>query len=139
MTNARFRLELAGDPSCAAIFEEFTGGHSESEVVERRADERGREVVHKLPGRLHWHDITLRRGDAEGLGLWAWRRRIEDGELAAGRVAARLLMLDARGEVVARWSIRDAWPARITGPLTGARAWAIEELTIVHAGMRREA
>ena len=55
-----FRLELEG--SIAGYFTECSGVGSEHEIVEHKVvDDNGHEIVRKIPGRLKWQDISLKR------------------------------------------------------------------------------
>ncbi len=56
-----FALEIEG--KLAGYFTEASGIGSEHEIVEHKVvDESGHEMVHKIPGRLKWQDVTLKRG-----------------------------------------------------------------------------
>ena len=61
VVSAWFGLEFEG--LVVGAFRECTGIGSESEVVEyRESGTQGEFVVHKVPGRLKWNNITLKRG-----------------------------------------------------------------------------
>ena len=49
------------------------------------------------------------------------------------------VLLDRRGQEVARWNFVRAWPTKYTGPSLSAEASdvAIESLEIVHEGLER--
>lgn len=65
--------------------------------------------------------------------LWEW---FERGDARDGRIE----LLDASGAAVARWTFRRGRPTEWRGPALDATAvsLALEELEIVHEGLRRE-
>jgi hypothetical protein len=89
-------------------------------------------VSEKTPGRLWWNDITLTRiGPSDPL-VWEWRRAMETLSLdSAIRGGAIVMYRAGAAEPVARWRFEGGWAASLV--LNGA----VEELTIVHAGLER--
>ena len=74
-----FALDVPG--RMTGFFTEISGIGSESEVVEHKVvDETGREMVLKIPGRLKFSDITLKRGITSNLDFWEWKRMVEEGD-----------------------------------------------------------
>lgn len=128
-------LEQAG---ITGYFTGVSGLGSTSEVIEFR-DGSDPNVVHKLPGRLKWEPITLKRGITTDRSLWQWRQMVESGNIADARTNGKLTLLD-RGNPIATWHFVNAWPSKISGPgLNGeGKEIAIETLVIVHEGMSRE-
>ncbi len=101
--------------------------------------ERGEQIVKKVPGRVKWNDITLKRGVNDTMDLWKWRKLVEDGEVDQARKNGSIKMFDHTGKEVARWNFVNAWPSKLTGPTANATSneVAIEELTITHEGYER--
>ena len=63
-------------------FTECTGLGSEHDVIEHKVvTEKGQEVVMKIPGRLKWENIVLKRGITSNMDIWDWRKEIEDGKV----------------------------------------------------------
>jgi len=61
-----YAIEIQGVVS--GYFTECIGIGSEHEVIEHKVvDEKGREHIQKLPGRLKWENVTLRRGITDDL------------------------------------------------------------------------
>jgi phage tail-like protein len=134
-----FRLDV-GDV-VAGFFTEINGIGSENEVVESKVvDATGHEVVRKVPGRLKWTDISLKRGVTSSLQLWKWRQQIIDGKVKDARKPVTIHMLDREYKAVAKWNFFNAWPSKLTGPTfkSDSNDVGIEELTLVHEGMFRE-
>ena len=122
------------------MFTECSGLGSENEVVEHKVvDENGRELVQKLPGRMKFNDIVLKRGVTDRLDLWDWRGKVERGEMGDARTNGSVVMVDRNYEELARWNFTNGWPSKISGPAlnAGSNDIAVEEITIVHEGMER--
>ena len=134
-----FLLELDG--AIAGYFTECSGVGSENEVIEHKVvDKQGHEVVRKIPGRLKWQDVSLKRGISSALDIWAWREKIVKGELSAARKHVTITMLDRAYKPVAKWHFTNAWPSKVSGPSfkSDDNSFGVEEVSIVHEGMFRE-
>ena len=134
-----FSLDLAG--SVSGYFMEVTGVGSENEITEHKImDPNGKgQVVKKIPGRLKWTDITLKRGITSAMDMWNWRKQVTDGNVETARKNGSIIMYDQMGEIVARWDFVRGWPSKITGPSIKSddNAVGVEELTISHEGIVR--
>ncbi len=122
------------------FFTECSGLGSEQEVVEHKVvTEQGQEVVLKLPGRLKWENITLKRGITSNLDIWKWRKEVEDGDVDKARKDGSIIMFDQHLKEVARWNFERAWPVKVSGPQVKADSneISIEELTIAHEYIER--
>jgi phage tail-like protein len=134
-----FMLDVGG--KITGYFTEVSGLGSETEVVEHKViNDKGVEVVLKVPGRLKWGDITLKRGITTNLDLWNWRKMVEDGDVAGARTNGSVVMLDAELKEAARWNFLNAWPSKLTGPAPKADSneIGIEELVLVHEYIVRQ-
>ena len=61
LVSFHFMIDVQGE--IKGYFTEVSGLGSESEVMEHKVvNEKGIEIVKKIPGRLKWGDITLKRG-----------------------------------------------------------------------------
>ena len=132
-----FGIEVSG--IIEGYFTEAAGLGSESEVVEHKIQKDGKEIVRKIPGRLKWGDVTLKRGITANMDFWQWRKQVEDGKVADARKNGSIIMLDQEGAEVARWNFVHAWPSKVSGPnvSTTSNEVGIEELTLVHEGIER--
>lgn len=134
-----FLLELEG--AAAGYFTECSGIGSEHEIVEHKVvDKQGHEIVRKIPGRLKWQDITLKRGITSDLQLWAWRDAVVLGKVGEARKNITITMLDREYNPVSMWHFSNAWPSKVTGPSlkSDSNEFGVEEVTLVHEGMYRE-
>jgi phage tail-like protein len=121
-------------------FTEVSGLGSEHEIIEHKVvDESGHDLVMKIPGRLKWTDITLKRGITSNMDIWDWRKQVEDGDVQGARKNGSIVMYDQSYSQVARWNFANAWPSKVTGPSLNAQnnEFGIEEMVIVHEGIER--
>jgi phage tail-like protein len=139
MLGFNFMLEIAG--TVAGYFTECSGVGSEHEVVEHKVvDANGHESVRKIPGRLKWQDISLKRGMTSDLQIWQWRQTIIEGKVKDARKNVSITMLSRDYKPIAKWNFVNAWPSKVTGPNFKAddNSFGIEEVSIVHEGMHRD-
>ena len=121
-------------------FTECSGLGSEHEVVEHKVvDSKGKEIVQKIPGRLKWENIVLKRGITDNLDIWDWRKKVEDGKVEEARMNGSIVMMDQELKPVARWNFERGWPVKVTGPKlqSNSNEIGIEELTIAHERLER--
>lgn len=133
-----FRLELKGGVN--GYFTEVSGLGSEHEVIDHKVvDDKGREMVQKIPGRLKWGDVTLKRGITDNMAIWDWRQNVVDGKVKDARANCSIVMMDRGYVEVARWEITNAWPSKVTGPSlkSDSNDLGIEEMVLVHEGIKR--
>jgi phage tail-like protein len=143
---------LSGDPMIGAHFEvsigaitgyftEVSGLGSESEIVEHKIIAKGAKesIIRKIPGRLKWGDIVLKRGITKNLDFYNWRKEVEQGKVEGARLDGTIIMYDQGMTPVAEWTFAKGWPSKISGPSlqSDGNAVGIEELTIVHEGIKR--
>jgi phage tail-like protein len=133
-----YAIEIQGTVS--GYFTECGGLGSEHEVIEHKVvDEKGREVIQKIPGRMKWQDITLKRGITDNMDIWEWRKQVEDGDMETARHNGSIVMFDQSFQEVARWDFERAWPLKVTGPQlqSDSNAFGVEEMVITHEGLTR--
>jgi phage tail-like protein len=121
-------------------FSEVSGIGSETEVTDVKVtDAKGRPVIRKIPGRLKWGEITLKRGITSNMDFYQWRKQVEDGLVDAARTDCSIIMYDQAGKEIARWNVFKAWPSKISGPSikSDSSEVGVEELTLVHEGIMR--
>ena len=137
---AVFSFSISVGEKVAGYFTEVSGLGSETEIIEHKViAPNGAEIIQKIPGRLKWGDITLKRGITGVLDVWDWRKMIEDGKVADARSDGSIFMYDQTGALTAQWDFSRAWPSKVSGPSinSGSSAVGIEEMTIVHEGIKR--
>lgn len=94
------------------------------------------EFEHKLPGRLKWSNITLKRGITNSTELFEWMQASTPNGLE--RSTGRISMLNPTYETVQTWEFEGAFPVKWTGPSldAGSNDIGTEELEIAHHGFR---
>jgi phage tail-like protein len=134
----QFRLEVGGN--ITGYFSECGGIGSEHEIIEHKVvTNDGHEVIQKIPGRMKWSDVTLKRGITDNIEIWDWRAKVEAGKMKDARTNCSIIMMDRNYEDAARWDFTNAWPSKVTGPSvkSDSNEIGIEEVVLVHEGMKR--
>jgi phage tail-like protein len=138
LVSFHFGIEVQGQ--IKGYFTECSGLGSETEVIEHKVvDEKGHEFIQKIPGRMKWQDISLKRGITKEMDVWAWRKLVEDGNVEGARRNGSIVMFNQAFQEVARWDFVRAWPTKVTGPSLQAdsNAFGVEEMTLAHEGLTR--
>jgi phage tail-like protein len=132
--NFNFLVEIDG--IARAAFHEVTGFDSTIDVIEHR--EGGDNTTpRKLPGITKHSNIVLKWGMTDDQDLYRWHRDTVRGNVQ--RRNGSIVLLDRRGQEVARWNFFNAWPAKWDGPDFNAEGndVAIETLELAHEGVER--
>jgi phage tail-like protein len=131
-----FQLEIGG--IVKAGFSEVTGLNAEANVIEYRE---GTDALmpRKLPGLSKFGNVTLKRGVTQDADLFNWHKTVMDGDIRRNE-SISIVLLDEKRQEVVRWNLRNAWPAKYTGPDMKANAneIAIEAIEIAHEGVERQ-
>jgi phage tail-like protein len=133
-----YAVEVQG--MVTGYFTECSGLGSEHEVIEHKVvDEKGKEVIMKIPGRLKWENITLKRGITDNMDIWDWRKKVEDGDVKGARANGSIVMFDQDLAEMARWNFEGAWPVKVSGPSvkSDSNEIGVEELALAHEGLWR--
>lgn len=132
--NFNYLVEI--DNIARGAFHEVSGLESTIDVVEHR--EGGANTTpRKLAGQTKHANIVLRWGMTIDTELWEWHKTVVDGTI--DRRNGSVILLDRRGQEVARWNFVRAWPSKYTAPSLSAEASdiAIESVELVHEGLER--
>jgi len=132
-----FQLDINGQVT--GLFTECSGIGSETEMIEHKVVRNGHPIVMKVPGRVKWENITLKRGITNNLDVWNWRRSIEKGDVEKNRYNGTITMTDHDLTPVAEWTFERAWPVKVSGPTpkSDSNEIGIEEIVIAHEGIYR--
>lgn len=117
-------------------FTEITGLAVTLDVEEVTEGGRNDATV-KLPGRLKWPNLVLKRGVTDDDQLLRWITKVSHGTgTSVERSTGSITLLDAGHRTFRRWNFHDALPVRWTGPqlAAGGNALATEELEVCHGG-----
>ncbi len=97
--------------------------------------------VHKLPGRMSWPNITLKRGVTSQDSLFNWMKKSSGEAFAQNknkleRSSAAITLLDQSGKRLRSWEFDGAFPVKWTGPSFSAESASgvDEQLEITHHG-----
>jgi len=132
--NFNFLVEIDG--ITRAAFHQVSGFDSAIDVIEHR--EGGQNTTtRKLPGMTKYANIQLKWGITDDLQLFEWHRQAVQGDLQ--RKNGSIVLLNRKGEEVARWNFVRAWPSRYTASELTAEGGdvAIESLELAHEGLER--
>lgn len=133
-----YAIEIQG--AVTGFFTECSGLGSEHEVIEHKVvDAKGKELIQKIPGRLKWENVSLKRGITDNMDIWKWRKLVEDGKVNDARKSGSIVMMDQNLAEVARWNFERGWPTKVSGPQLKSASGeiGIEDLTIAHEGLYR--
>jgi len=134
-SDINFTVEIEGVP--VAGFSEVILPPAWADVIEYR--EGGEpNTVRKLPGRIHFGNLTLMRGVTGSTDLYDWWRTVVDGHVARRSIV--VVLQDEAHNAVMRWIFRRAWPVRYQPSALNAKGneTVIETLEIAHEGMEVE-
>ena len=136
LQQAGFTYALERDGVLTGYFKECEGLGSETEVIEFRDGDTG--AVRKLPGRVKYPNIVLKRGLTSDMTIWNWREDVITGQ-EGFRSQARIRMLNTAGVELAVWTLSGAWPSKVSGPELKAdgNEVAIESIELAHEGLHR--
>jgi phage tail-like protein len=101
------------------------------------------QFTHKLPGRMKWPNLILKRGITDSDALFEWFAQCSGEGLTANknkveRRTGSVELMDSQGKVVRRWKFEGAFPVKWSGPRLAAssRDLAVEELEVCHRGFK---
>jgi phage tail-like protein len=128
----RFKVELPG--LSIGRFRECTGISVEVEVKDYM-EGGSNEFVHKLPSRVKYPNVVLKRGvtHEDALLKWFWESRF-----TVQRRDMTISLLGPGAKLVRTWAFLNAYPVKWTGPNmnAGSNQIATETLEVVHNGLR---
>lgn len=123
-------------------FQEVTGLEVEVEV-EELTEGGENSYTHKLPGRMTWPNMVLRRGVTQSDNLLEWLTKSSGEQFSANhnkleRSTAAVTLISADGKRLRSWNFDGAFPVKWRGPsfAAGSNDAAVEELEIAHHGFR---
>lgn len=114
--NYNFLVDLGtGDSdSVQAGFTQVLLPEIQVEVIEYRNGNDRAPASRKLPGRVSYGDLVLRRGVIGSLDLYEWINEIRQGSVNARRDVRIRLQNEDRTETVMTWMFRNAFPVELS-------------------------
>ena len=102
------------DPAeIAAGFMEVGLPEARIEVIEYRQGNYKDSASLKVPGRVHYDNLILKRGAMGLADLYGWWDQVRNGEADAPRDVTIKLLPEDRQSVIMRWKFHRAWPVSI--------------------------
>ncbi len=134
--NFNFLVQIDGDT--VAGFREADLPEARIEIAAYREGNERSNTIRRLPGRVEYSPLVLRRGFAGDRTLFQWWRDVADGNLDRRNVV--IILRDQSGRDVARWAFRDALPTKYSGPSFRAQGneVAIESIELAVESMELE-
>jgi phage tail-like protein len=132
LASAKFGIEIKGIQT--AEFDEASGLEAEVEILEYQ-EGGNNQFTHKLPGRVKFPSVTLKRGVTVSNELWDWFVMGTYGKIERRNMS--IVLYDQKGTTVRRWNLTNAYPKKWAGPSFKAsdNSISIETLEFVHEGM----
>lgn len=126
-----FILEITG--LAIGAFREISGLQMEREILEY-SEGGHNDFVHKLPGRVKYPNLVLKRGvtDQDELMKWFWQT-----QSTPERKDVTVKLVDPASNVMRTWAFKQAYPVKWVGPTlnAGSDSAATEQLELVHGGL----
>lgn len=114
-------------------FRECTGLQAERDILEYAAAGNN-DFVYKLPGRVKYPNLVLKRGSTNQKDLLQWFMDVRENPALRTVTVA---LVDSLGTPAQTWAFAAAYPVKWVGPNlnAGSDAGATETLEIAHGGM----
>jgi phage tail-like protein len=135
-SNFNFLVQIDGED--AGGFSEVHVGAARIELIEYREGSDKTSSTRKLPGRVAYDNVVLKRGLTGNTALWDWFKTVRDG--TADRRTVRITLLDEAGRAVFSWTLARAMPVKYeAGDLKAhGNEVSIETLELAHEGLELE-
>jgi phage tail-like protein len=117
-------------------FQEVSGLDIEAQPIEYRHGNSKEFSTIKMPGIQKSGNITMKKGIFKSDNkFWDWFSEIKMNTIK--RVPVTISLLDETGAATMVWTVKNAWPAKITGTdlKSDSNEVAIESIEIAHEGI----
>ncbi|MDR2084110.1 MAG: phage tail protein [Bacteroidales bacterium] len=119
-----------------ATFQEVSGLDIEAQIIEYRHGNSPDFSTIKMPGIKKYGNVTLKKGVfVKDNKFWDWFNKIKMNTIERQPVTIKLL--DEAGSPTMVWTLKNAWPTKITGTdmKSDGNEVAVETLEIAHEGL----
>lgn len=133
-----FQFEVEFDGLLVGGFSEVSG--LESQIETQDFEEGGmNHFVHRLPKRVKYPNLVLKRGICKSDYLWNWYYNASTGKIMRKMITVYLKDRSGLNDAWV-WEFYNAYPVKWSGPSfrAGSGDIAVESLEIVHVGMKAE-
>jgi phage tail-like protein len=130
-----FTVQL-GSQDKTASFQEVSGLETETQPIEYRHGDSKLFSTIKMPGITKTGNVTLKKGIfVNDNNFWKWYDAIKMNTIKRETVTIQLL--DETGSTTMTWTLRNAWPTKITGTdmKSDGNEVAVETLELAHEGL----
>ena len=111
--NYNFLVDLgSGAEGPEAAFSEIVMPEATIDVIEYRNGNDKESGTRKIPGRVHYGNMILKRGVIGSLNLYQWWNQVRNGDVKSYRTVVIQLQNEDHTEIVMAWKLFRAWPAR---------------------------
>lgn len=120
-------------------FQEVSGLEASAEEIKYRVGNSKVFSEIKMPGLLKYTNVTMKKGIFKGDNkFWEWFSQIKQNTIK--RIDVTISLLDETDAPTMVWTLKNAWPAKISGYEMKAddNSVAIETIEIVHEGLTIE-
>jgi phage tail-like protein len=131
----QFRFEVKWDDA-VMVFQEVSGLDMEAQPIEYRHGNSPTFSVIKMPGIKKYSDVTMKKGIFKSDNkFWDWFNEIKMNTIK--RKSVTISLLDEAGVPCMVWTLRNAWPTKISGTDLKAEGneVAVETIVIAHEGL----
>jgi phage tail-like protein len=135
MPKFRFEVDLGTELTNVA-FQEVSGMDAENQIIEYRKSNSTEFSTEKMPGIVKYGNVTMKRGIfVNNNAFWKWHTEIQMNTIKRRTVLIKLL--DEAGEITMEWTLKNAWPTKITSTdlKSDGNEVAVDTLEIAHAGL----
>lgn len=133
-----FYVELSG--LSVVAFRELSGIGSENDViVQHQVNAQGKATYVKVPGKLNWQNLVLKKGIDKDMSLWTWRNTVIQQGVDGQKKDGQIYVVDVKGEQKTTWKIVGAWPCSyVVGTMVpDTSEMLMEEIHLAHEGLER--
>ncbi len=117
-------------------FQEVSGLEAETQIIEYRASNSTVFSTVKMPGIAKYGNVTMKRGIfVKDNSFWSWYNQIKMNTIKRQSVVIKLL--DENGKPTMTWTLKNAWPTKITGTdlKSDGNEVAVDTIEIAHEGL----
>lgn len=117
-------------------FQEVSGLDTETQVIEYRDSNSSVYSTVKMPGIAKFGNVTMKRGIfANDNTFWKWYSQIKLNTIK--RQTVTIILKDQNQKAVVTWSLKNAWPTKIsaTDLKSDGNEVAIDTIEIAHEGL----